>query len=189
METYREDKTKPNDGIVDNVALALSGVPRIILFSVCGVLIARYICHLPVEQMAAGVGAPLLSIILIQLIFPAQTNRSVNTAGSTASAPGLQPRQPVWLAVLGIVAAFSLLFGMVSLMSAGLYRWIGLISFAETSLRCAVMALIVLVFAFVFLVLTGALPGWGIARKVFWEIPRSIAGHLSHLDAHGTTGR
>ena len=173
MERNHKRKARPSSGIRDTLRwIIFRAAPRLFIICVCGVLIARYFCHLPIEQTAVGVGAPLVSLLFIGNILPAYGKEGT---------PFQHSKEPVWLLVGGVLTGFSVLFSAVSLMSSVLYRWIGLLSFAKTSLHYAIgfLCFAIVMFAAA-MMLSGVFSLKDTARKVFWEIPSSIADQLSH---------
>ncbi|MGA9059651.1 MAG: hypothetical protein WB763_24440 [Terriglobia bacterium] len=182
MRPNQNNKALQLSGITKAVISVVSGVPRMFMISVTGVLIARYVYHVPNEQIAAGVGVPLVCFLLIKFFFPGHKDES------TATQQKEQRLLLTWGAPLG---ALLLIIAIISLMSSGLYAWIGLLSFAKTALHYAVVFLASAVMIFVLLILTGVVSPRDTMRNVFWEIPINIGGQLSHWLSlgHGSLGR
>jgi hypothetical protein len=178
MRTNQNKAVQLNE-ITKAVIFVVSGVPRMFMISVIGVLIARYVFHLPNEQIAAGVGVPLVCFLLLKFIFPG------HKVESTAME---QKGQHLWLMLGAPVGALLLIVAIILLMSSGLYAWIGLLSFAKTALHYAVVFLASAVAIFVLLILAAVVSPWKTVREVFWEIPANIGDQMAHWLSLGHGG-
>lgn len=70
MRPNQNNKALQLSGITKAVISVVSGVPRMFMISVTGVLIARYVYHVPNEQIADWSRCPLGLFSSYQILFP-----------------------------------------------------------------------------------------------------------------------
>jgi hypothetical protein len=160
-------------------------LPALFLVSLLSVLVARYLFHIPEGQVAVAAGVPLISLYLLRRLLldflPAPPDANAQVVP--------RHRPPFWVLVFGVTVFLSVLACIASLISAGLYKWVGYASFAQTSLHISLATLFIGVIAVVAVLVTAL---WericyvilDISKTVFLDIPRFFTNPVSLRHLH-----
>jgi hypothetical protein len=194
MKVRQNNKAREISKITRTLKFIIRVLPSFLVCAISSVLIARYLFHIPAERTAVAAGVPLVSLFVIRRIFMA-----ILPVPSEDEKRAMQKEKvPVWFFVCGLMVLVSVFVCLASLMSAGLYWWVDLTSFARASFDFATTLLYIGfgTFSVMVLVQSGLWKLIGVvmlevARQLFLDIPRIIADHLFIGDPyflHGAPG-
>jgi hypothetical protein len=156
-------------------------IPPLLVLSILGVLIVRYIFKVSPDDTAVAAGVPLVSLFIVRRValaimpVPSESEKKLIKKISV----------PVWFILCSLLLLISFFVGVASLISSGLYYWVGFHNCAVDSLILATVLLYIGITNFIVMVFV-RIKLWKLlglvmirtARQVFLLIPEIIADHM-----------